>query len=202
MANVFNCPTDCSNTDLPVTDFSDCISQADMHLSEVSDLFIANGNAEGIETPEDATEWLARVSQTDLGADAIRPLTVIADKPAATSTPIEISKGRTVNGIKTNTINFTVDVVTTAIYDFFRILECGGNYKFWYQTRGGFLYGGTNGIKIKSITVDPILERGDGSYENITGVITWESSTSFTDRIKSPIADHDFDAANGTDPEV
>lgn len=200
MANAFSCPASCDEQVLAVTDFNPCITSADIHKSEIDTIFIAKYDAKDIENPEVATEWIARVSQTATDADAIRPLTVIADKPAATSTPIEVSKGRTINGPKTNVINFTVDEVTAANYDFFRGMECGGKYKIWYQTRGGFLYGGSKGIILKGNTVDPINDRGNDAYETIQGTLTWESPTSFTERVKSPIADNDFN--DNTPPEV
>lgn len=200
MANVFQCPSGCADVVLEATNFSECAPA--VNSSEIEKIFIAPGNAPDFEDEASPTEWLARVSQTAKEENTIRVLTVIADKPASQSTPIELSNGRTKIVKKTNTVNFTIDDTSTENYNFARTLECGGNFKIWYQTQGGFLYGGKKGIKIKSVTIDPINERGRDSIETITGTLSWESKTSFVERVKSPIADENFDPNNGITPPI
>lgn len=182
------CPTDCSSA-LPVVDFSKCAPQ--VHLSEIRRIFITKANAEDFTDWESATEWTARISETDVsGDDAIRPLTVIADKPAPTPVTQEISNGRTVTVSKNHTINYTVDDVSDDNYEFMRTLECGGSYKIWYETEGGFLYGGNTGITVNA-TGDDILNRGREEIETIAGTFTWRSKF-HPDRALSPIFDSDY----------
>lgn len=193
--NVFQCPTGCEDIEMTPTNFSDCAPE--VNSSEIEKIFITQASSEPFKNWEEPTEWLARVSQTKVEKGTIRVLTVIADKPASASTSQELSNGRTRTTKKTNTVNYTIDDTSGENYDFAKMLECGSSWKFWYQTQGGYIYGGNAGIKVKGITVDPINERGRDAIETIAGTLTWESKTSFPDRVKSPIAETDFDATNG-----
>lgn len=190
------CPTDC-DFDLPVVSFSDC--SPNVVYSEIRRIFIARKGAASFANWLEATEWLDRLSETATGPDAIRALTVTADKPAAAPVSKAISNGRTVVVGKDHTINFTIDDVTAENYEFMRQLECGGQgYKFWYETSGGYIYGGNAGIiGVNGLGIDmnDVLNRGLEEIETINGVLTWREKFS-PERGLSPI----FDAGTGTPP--
>ena len=182
------CPTDCSSA-LPVVDFSKCAPQ--IHLSEIRRIFIARANAAPFEDWEEATEWTTRISETEVtDEDAIRPLTVIADKPAPTGVNQEISNGRTFVVGKDHVINYTIDDISDENYEFMRTIECSGQYRIWYETEGGYIYGGNSGILV-SATGDDILNRGRDEIETIAGTFTWRSKF-HPDRVLSPIFDSDY----------
>ena len=81
------CPTDCDQA-LGTVLFDDCA--LNINPSEIQRLFVSKGNAElHIVTGKQASEWTTRIAQTGTNADAIRELTVIGDKPAAS--PITVN---------------------------------------------------------------------------------------------------------------
>lgn len=166
------CPANCDFT-LPVVSFDTCAPT--VVYSEIRRIFIAKKAAAPFSNWLSATEWLARMSQTSTtGNDYIRPLTVIGDKPAAADVFKEISNGRRVTIGKDHTINFTIDDVTQANYDFMRGLECGGEFRIWYETEGGFIYGGNEGIVVR-VSANNVLNRGREEIETIVGVFTWRA---------------------------
>lgn len=196
MANPI-CPTDCTAA-LPVVNFNVCAPV--IALSEIRRIFIARPSAEPLTDWELATEWITRISNEDVASnDAIRVLTVIADKPAPAVISTPISNGRTQVTGKDHTLNFTIDDVSAENYEFMRTVECGGKYRVWYETEGGFLYGGAAGI-LGEMTAYDVLNRGREEIETISGTITWRSKFS-PERVQSPIFDSEF-AEVESDPGV
>ena len=137
------CPTDCDQA-LGTVLFDDCAPN--INPSEIQRLFVSKGNAEPFTDWKQASEWTTRIAQTGTNADAIRELTVIGDKPAASPITKDISGGRKYTVGKDHTLNFTVDDVSDENYEFMRSTECGGKYRLWYETKGGYIYGGNDGI--------------------------------------------------------
>ena len=181
MANPL-CPTDCTAA-LGVVHFSDCAPN--INPSEIKRVFIAKGNSDPFDDWTTAAEWTTRLNQTGTTANAIRPLTVIGDKPAPASITKDISNGRKYVVGKDHTLNFTIDDVSDENYEFMRATECGGKYRLWYETKGGYLYGGNEGI-LASLVMDDVLNRGTDEIETLNGVLTWRKKFS-PERTKSPI---------------
>lgn len=169
---------------LPVVGFSDCAPN--VVYSEIRRVFLAKATAAAFTNVSDASEWIDRLSQTNIvGDDYIRPLTVIGDKPAAASVIKDISNGRKSVVGKDHTLNFTIDDMSNENYEFMRALECGGQFKMWYETEGGYMYGGNEGILV-NIDANVINNRGREEIETIAGVITWRAKFS-PERVVSPI---------------
>ena len=181
MANPL-CPTDCSQA-LGEVLFIDCAPA--INPSEIQRLFITKGNAAPFTDWKTAAEWTTRINASGTTADAIRELIVIGDKPAPASVSKDISGGRKFVVGKDHTVNFTIDETTDENYEFMRATECGGKYRIWYETKGGYLYGGNEGIPA-SIVIDAVLNRGADEIETLNGVATWRSKFS-PERTKSPI---------------
>lgn len=188
----------CSNScdaNLPIVGFNNCAPN--VVFSEIRRVFLAKSTAAPFATWGTATEWLARLSQTSTsGDDYIRPLTVIGDKPAATGVVKQISNGRNVTIGKDHVLNFTIDDMSQENYEFMRALECGGLFKMWYETEGGYMYGGPDGIKV-NIDANVVQNRGREEIETINGVITWRSKFS-PERVLSPIFGMDDDGTPTT----
>lgn len=182
------CPDDCSGL-LPETNFNNC--NPTILASEIIRVFWATANAAPFTDWKSETEWIERVSQTDVAdPDTIRVLTVIGDKPAPTSTPRDISGGRQFTPFKEHTLNVTIDDVTDENYEFMRALECGAIGKVWYETEGGKLYGGNSGIEKARFNLDDILPSGD-EIETLQGTVTWRNKH-HPERTDSPIFGRDF----------
>lgn len=187
------CPTNC-DVDLPVVNFDDC--NPVIAYSEIRRIFLAKKGAAAFTNWTAAAEWTTRMSQTSIvGDDYIRPFTVIGDKPAPAGVVKNISNGRIITIGKDHTLNVTIDDVSDENYEFMRALECGGEYKLWYETEGGYMYGGNNGILVRA-SFDDILARGRDEIELINGVLTWRSKFS-PERTASPIF-----TGSGTIPTV
>jgi hypothetical protein len=183
------CGTDCNSLLAPVN-FDKC--NPTVLLSEIRRIFVASQGAASFADWTNATEWTTRISESNSSINAIRPLTVIADKPAASPVTAAISNGRTVVIRKDHTINWTIDDVSEVNYAFFRsVIECGGNVKIWYETEGGYLYGGNDGVDPAKMLGDDLLPRGVDQFETIAGTITWKDKFS-PERVLSPIFDSDF----------
>ena len=177
------CPNNCE-TELPEVRFSKC--SPTIVLSEIVRIFLGKQSTEPFTDWKSATEWTTRLSENGTTANAIRPLTVIADKPAGSPVVKEISNGRKYNLRKDFTINIEIDDVSHENYEFMRVTQCGGEYKLWFETAGGRLYGGNEGIDA-SLVLDNVLGRGKDEIEKITGTASWDDKFS-PEMCVSPIA--------------
>ena len=177
------CPNNCE-TELPEVRFSKC--SPTIVLSEIVRIFLGKQSTEPFTDWKSATEWTTRLSENGTTANAIRPLTVIADKPAGSPVVKEISNGRKYNLRKDFTINIEIDDVSEENYEFMRVTQCGGEYKLWFETAGGRIYGGNEGIDA-SLVLDNVLGRGKDEIEKITGTASWDDKFS-PEMCNSPIA--------------
>lgn len=159
-----------------------------VEFSEIRRMFIGKSIAASFNDPTDAAEWLARIDpDTTTGDDYLRELRVIGDKPVPTAVTKQISNGRTITIGKDHVLNFTIDDVSDENYEFMRASECGLKAKLWYETEGGRMFGGKDGI-IVDFKMDNQLNRGREEIALIPGVATWRSK--FTEeRMVSPIYD-------------
>ena len=155
------CPNDCDQA-LGTVLFDECAPN--INPSEIQRVFISKGNAAPFNNWAQAQEWTDRI---------------------AASVTKDISNGRKYVVGKDHTLNFTIDDVSDENYEFMRSTECGGKYRLWYETKGGYMYGGNEGIKA-SIVMDDVLNRGVDEIETLNGVATWRNKFS-PERTKSPI---------------
>lgn len=173
----------CTTEVLPETDFNFCAPEID--LSEIQRVFIAKVGAAPFDDWTQAGEWNTRMSETDTTIDAIRPFTVIGDKPIPTKQVKDISGGRKRNTRKDHVVNFTVDDVSDANHAFLQAVENGKNFRMWYETAGGKMFGGNSGI-LCEVSGDMALNRGNGEIAGYQYIATWAKNTT-EDRCDSPI---------------
>lgn len=179
------CSTTCEG-DLPAVLFDNC--NPIVEFSEIRRVFIAKRNAASFLNWTEAAEWIARINRnTTSGDDYIREFRVIGDKPVPAGVSKQISNGRTMTIGKDHTLNFLIDDISDENYEFMRGTECGGQYKIWYETEGGRMYGGNDGI-IYDLKMDSQLNRGRDEIGAIIAVATRRGK--FTEeRTISPIYD-------------
>lgn len=178
-----NCET-CVGLVLPVADANFC--DPDINYGQISRIFLST-------TPmidwTDLAEWTDRLDNTTATplVDYTRYFNVIGDKPAPEKTEVKISRGRTVFGNKTHTINFAIDETPDQNYAFMQFLEenAGSNVRLWYEA-GKYLYGGNEGI-CSSIDMDEIIPESDTEIVKIVGVAKWTNAT-HPERILNPMA--------------
>lgn len=181
---LITCPAGCAAA-LPPTKFDEC--NPVILLSEIEKIYLSRPTAAAFEDVSDPTEWATRLSETAVDADAIRPLTVIADKAAGSPIVKEISNGRKQTIRLDQTLNVEIDDASDENYNFVRTLqECGGMAKMWYRTKGGKLYGGNEGIENVSVVLSLVQARGADEIEKFTGTVTWGASSD-PERTVSPV---------------
>jgi hypothetical protein len=171
MANP-TCPVDCG-TPLPVHSFSDCAPE--VNLSEIEWLLYTKASAPGITDIASVVEWTSRISNTSTSDNAIRQLRVTGDMPVPATQEIVISGQRRKVVDRTNTINADVDESNDTNHAGFRQLQCGGNFRIWFVTRSGHVFGGGTGIKDVSLTVNLVLGRGEQEIQKYLLVGTWKN---------------------------
>jgi hypothetical protein len=181
MANP-TCPTSCAIALLPVK-YDVCAPK--VLSSEIKRIFWASGDAPAFTDYKLAPEWATRLASTATGSNIIRELIVSGDMAAPSDTEATISNRRTVVLSRSRSLAFTSDDMSDENYEFFRSTECGGQYRIWFETYGGMMYGGNEGI-LMSVKGALVLGRGEGDYEKIDYTGTWKSKFS-PERAISPI---------------
>lgn len=177
------CTEDCQ-FEIPAVAFADC--NPEVNLSQIAKIYIAQPDAADFADWTAPGEWATRISLTATGADNIRPLTVIGDKPVPETTEKTISGNRIVPTDKKHTINFDIDESNATNHDFVRGGKCVKQVKFWYETIGGKLFGGNAGID-GTFKIDMTLSRTGGDIIIYPGTLKW-SSTDTEEMTDSPIA--------------
>jgi hypothetical protein len=168
------CPTGCSSI-LPIVNFDPCDPK--VSFGEIEMIAVAAGDSASFTNWEDLAEWTAKVDNTDIADhDKIRLMSVIADLPAASADEIIISKGRKVYSPATHVINVDIDDLSIENYEFARTTSCNVSYKMWFFTKS-HQYGGNDGIPA-TITLRPVIERGQKSINKLSGTISWEAQFS------------------------
>lgn len=176
------CATDCTTT-LPICEFSECAPE--LLQAQVSDIYLAN-DGYPLTNWEDAGEWASRESNSSGNANAIRHLTVIASIADPTVTEKKISHGRTVFSPQEFVITGNIDDNSDTNYDFMRATGCNRQYRTWYATLGGKLYGGNTGT-LASLRMWEVIVEDDLEYAVLRLQIKWRSSFAPL-RIDNPMA--------------
>lgn len=192
----FTPPSDCATVNLGTIAQDDCFPE--QKKSELTHLFIGRQDAIDFTDASSAVEWADRLSQTTTvpsGStaavkDLIRKIAIIGDMPAPQENEKAISGGRNYAGEKNFTMNFEIDDIGAAEYEFVRNFQYGiVNVKAWVKTLGGELLGGNKGIndgKNCRIKAWPVYGRGQDEIVKIIGTLTWKGTVS-PDRCVSPI---------------
>lgn len=195
----FTPPTDCNAVALGAINQDDCFPT--QKQSELTYMFIAQEDAKDFDDASSASEWAERLSQTTTvpsgggggtvtAKDLIRRIAIIGDMPAPGEQEKDISGGRKFAASKDFVINFEVDDITPAEYEFFRPFQYGiQNVKAWVKSKGGTMLGGNkglnNGVEVR-LKAWPVFGRGTDEIEKIVGTLTWKGQVA-PDRFVSPV---------------
>jgi hypothetical protein len=168
---MIDCPTSCSDI-LPVAKYDYC--DPEVKFGEIRKIFFATIDADPFVDWENMAEWYMRVdNDDDTDINAIRELTVSADKPQGEYDDIMLSNNRRVRTSGTHTINISIDDNSDANYDLARWAGCNTTIKFWYVTKTK-MYGGNDGIT-GNLHLNEVIERGNKGIKFINGTLTWEA---------------------------
>lgn len=176
------CATDCSST-LPIVEFSECAPV--LLQAQVSDIYLAN-DGYPLTDWTDLDEWTTRISNSSTDANAIRVLTVIASIADPTVTEKKISHRRTIFSPQEFTITGGIDDNSDTNYDFMRATGCNRQYRMWYATLGGKLYGGLTGI-LTNLRMWETIPEPEEEYATLRLQLKWRATFAPL-RIDNPMA--------------
>lgn len=187
-----SCPTclACDELAMPAFTFNDCLPER--NESEICTIYLTYDDPANPGTAvggpvlwTDPSDWAAAISNT--GVDQVRALVGIGDLGEVEQESVIVSKRRRAFGTATHTINFTVDDTNDDNYEAIRDLACGYIVRIWYETIGGKLYGGQNGVKVTITRADAPLDRGENTFERFELSFLWEGC--LPERIDTPIGE-------------
>lgn len=189
MASTCTTPTctDACADALPEVQFSICAPVT--NFGQLSKMYITN-NGYPLTDENSLSEWQTRANLDVSDPSRILEFSIIGDKPLATGNEVPMSKGRTVYGTKDHLINIKIDETNQVNYEAMRSFECGKTVRVWFETFGGLLYGGTDGV-LASITLGEVIPEGTGELITFQGTVKWKSKFSPC-RTTSPMAGIDL----------
>lgn len=176
------CPTDCTAI-LPTVSFSQCAPA--LLQAQVSVIYLSN-DGYALTDWTNPEEWASRISASGSNANAIRELTVIGSIAAPTQTEKKISGQRRVYSPQEFVLAATVDDNSDTNYEAARATGCNRQYRMWYGTLGGKLYGGNAGILVNWRGWEEIAE-SDDDYAILKLEMKWKSQFAPL-RIDNPMA--------------
>jgi len=177
------CPTTCEAV-LPSFKFDEC--NPEINNSQISKIYFKPRNAPPFADVSDPTEWAARLGNDSTEEDHdIRVLTGIGSLPKPTPAVANISLRRKRTTNRAYALTFRVDETNQANHDGMRQLQCGGDYTIWYETIGGLLFGGNEGIDA-NIDVGGNHGEGDDDIINHEYLFDWNNLHD-PERVKSPL---------------
>ena len=170
MSNLYfpPCPTDCAGSVSPV-EFDNCAPA--FHWGEIAKVYIGPTTIPSFDSTS-LVEWSNNLSDT--GTNKIRTLITLGDMPEPEQTETPASGDRIASGFRKYTLNFQTDETNDTNYAFFAVIECGGQYKGWFETSDGMLYGGNEGILVSIKTNQPIPAERAALVKEMS-VATWKS---------------------------
>lgn len=191
----YECPTcaeDCEDFVMPAVKSDYCPNSMRLELAEIKRIFITihddENPGEALGGPADwtsAASWATAIDQTTAGK--VRSLHGVGDLPDPEDTTVTVHDNQQVVIERRRTLNFDVMDINTLNHEAMRKLQCGGSGRLWYESRGGYLYGGQNGIGINIIPPTSPHARGADSFKAIKFVFRWNSICD-PERIPSPFA--------------
>ena len=171
----------CDSELLPVL-FDEC--NPSLAYNQILYVYIAN-DGYPLTNWTDPAEWASRISADSTDLNAIRRVKLIGtlDVEEGDQTPIPggFAYGK-------QTFNFTGQIYDNndINYTFMRSTGCNRQYRMWYETVDGKLYGGNEGIQTILKGREPITDDPD-TFRVIEIVASWTSILAPL-RIPSPIA--------------
>ncbi len=174
---LYECPAvqDCETPVLPSVAFDECSPDASRR-AEINRVYVSYEDPANAGVPATgAIDWsdASGITTAFDGTNGII-LTVIGDKPDPEEDQRQVSNNRTIIGERTHTINATIDDMSDDNYEFVRSMQMGGKYIIWYETIGGSVFGGDEGILANVNSATLPLERGDGNYEAGNVQFSWK----------------------------
>jgi len=177
-----DCPTSCENA-LQAVNFSECAPE--YHWGEISKVYIAPADLDlsGFDVT-DLADWTALLA--DNGDDKIRTLIGMGEMGEPEISEIATSGDRKAYGFRQYSIAFTIDETNDINYSWMAMTGCNTNYKFWFETSDGLLYGGNDGLEGTAV-FHQLIPKGRTEIVTFQGTFKWQSRFAPL-RCESPMA--------------
>lgn len=173
-----DCFPDCSTLLLyPAIDAEPDCSNYELYDSQICGIIIA---PDGAAIPPDWTDgaaWAALISNANATNDAPHYLPVEGGLPAPEKTILTIGRGIDFVARRRYTLSFTTKNRTVANWSYLGRLACNRRgFAFWYETNGGWLYGGQTGIRANFQDVDFPLDADRAAVERADGILRFDAA--------------------------
>lgn len=175
------CATDCANSEPGAVDFQECVDSVLSEESEIVHIYMTVEDGSTGLPLHKPTNWLSKAAWASAvvqSGTGIRKLTVIGDMPEPTQSSRAVSKRRKKLNDSVFLINADVDDISDLNYEFARGLQCGGTKCIWFETIGGYVYGGPNGWTVDITKAAPKLDRGENNFAVIALQFEWKAKWS------------------------
>lgn len=167
----------------------DCVSIPP--LSEISDLYIqpTGATAPFDYSGGDPVAVSGAIDNTDTSNAKTKHLVVIGTLDEPEETVYNGPKGTQVVSKRRFTVNARTPITAQSVYDFLRQIQCNSlNYVFWFGTRGGYLFGGENGISPASSNARFPKVAGEEGVEEGVLLLSFDTSNGDPPRHPNPLA--------------
>lgn len=174
------CPADCDTAlVLGATDTNQDCTSYKQRYSQLYSLVIqpdaASAPLDWTSAPA-VTEVANEIDNSDTTGNKSKRLVGEGEVPVPEKVTDEYPGRKNRTSFRTYTLTHTIKNLSDEQYDLLRQLQCGyTGFKIWYDTVGGWIYGGANGIDISSIDVDFPKGGGRDDKELAVITITWEA---------------------------
>lgn len=175
MNTFLTCPTDCGPILFPAIDIEQDCTSFDITESEVCGiLFVQDGNYPADWTSQ--ADWEALINNPGSNAPDGKYLVGRGGVPAPEKVTVELPKNIDKVVSRKYTLTFNVTNMSDANYEFLRAVQCGDtSISVWFETIGGYLFGGPTGISPYSFDADLPLDEGRDAYERGIITLVWEA---------------------------
>ena len=160
-------------------------------LSEISDIYIqpTGATAPFDYTGGNPTAVSGAIDNTDTTNAKTKHLVVIGTMGDPEETIYNGPKGTQVVTKRRYTVEARTPITAQSIYDFLRQIQCNAlNFVFWIGTRGGYLFGGENGISPALSNARFPKAEGEEGVEQGTILLAFDTENGDPPRHPNPLA--------------
>lgn len=140
-------------------------------------------------TPTAPTAVSGAIDNTTTDNSKTKHLVIIGSQVDPEETIYNGPGGSQVVSNRRYTMNGRTPITAQSIYDFLKQIQCNNlNFVFWFGTRGGYLFGGENGIYPAASNARFPKNEGNESVEEGTIILTYDSDNGDPPRTPNPLA--------------
>lgn len=169
-----DCPDDCASNLTPVV-FDTC--PVHVQFGRITRIYVTAGD--GLADWTSGAEWATRLDDAAGSLDSVVTYKVIGSSSVPTTTDIEISDERIIEGIPEWELTFQIDEISQENWDHMReVGNCRQEVKFWFSNKSNGFFGGDDGIDA-NIRMYPDHTEGVDDVLKIIGTLKWKDQFTY-----------------------